>query len=333
MAQEEKQILPLVSFVIASYNAEQYIEKCLLSIEKQSYPKVKIEILVIDGGSGDKTLDIARRFSAKILDNPNRIAEFGKSIGIQEAKGKYIIILDADNEIAQSDWLVKNISALENDSSLLGMDSVFLSKKDDFLVNRYCALLGLEDPVVRQVADLSRNADIERGQGYSVYNIRSGRFPIFGSNGFIWRKSVLESIGGYIPRFDEADFCVFVVDKGYKRIGFVKECGIFHHHLKTVREFLRKRFRRGREFMTRKITPGKEKVALKIIWVDKYSKGRLIWAIFLCLTILYPTYEAIRGYIKDKDMAWFLHPPLSFLTIICYTLVFIRYIGLLKIRK
>lgn len=316
---------PFVSFVIATYNAERYLPLSLASIYRQAYAKDKIETIIIDGGSNDGTLDIAKRFSAKVINNPGRIAEFGKSIGIHHAKGKYVVILDSDNEIAQSDWLIRNVRPLENDSSLIGMDSVFLVKKGDFLVNRYCALLGLEDPVIRYMADLSRNADVEEREEHSIYKIRAGRFPVFGSNGFIWRNSVLEDVGGYVPRFDEADFCVFAVDKGYSRIGFVEGCGIFHHHLETMGGFLRKRFRRGREFMTRKMLPGKEKVAIEAVWLDKYSKWELLWAVFLCTSIVYPGYEAIRGYIRDRDVAWFLHPVLSFLTVICYTLVFIRY--------
>lgn len=325
MLQEENHILPLVSFVIASYNAQKHIEKCLSSIEKQAYPREKIEILVVDGGSNDMTLDIAKRFSTKVINNPNRIAEFAKSIGIQQANGKYIVILDADNEIVQEDWLLKNVLPLENDSSIVGMDSVFLVKDDDFLVNRYCALLGLEDPIVRYMADLARNSDIEEYSSYAVYKVKKGRFPIFGSNGFIWRKSIFEEIGGFIPRYDEAEFCIKVIENGFNRIGFVKEVGIYHHHVENIGQFIGKRIRRGKEFMSRKLMTKDSRKTEAGVWLDKYSKWEFFKSVFLYATIIYSTSECIKGYLRDRDSAWFLHPLLSFFTVASYSLTFVGF--------
>ena len=325
MLQEKDQILPLISFIVPSYNAEKYIELCLSSIEGQIYPKEKIEILVVDGGSVDRTLEIAKRFSVKIVHNPNRIAEFAKSIGIKKASGKYLVILDTDNEIVQKDWLIRNISPLENDASLLGMDSVFLVKKDDFLTNRYCALLGLEDPLVRYMADLASNSDIEEYSNHAVYKVKNGRFPIFGSNGFIWRKNIFDEIGGFVPRYDEAEFCMKVLEHGFGKIGFVREVGIYHHHVENIWQFLGKRIRRGNEFMSRKLMT-KDSLKIEVgVWLDKYKKREFLKSAFLCLSIIYPTYESVRGYLRDRDSAWFLHPLFSFLTVIVYGFVFVRF--------
>lgn len=317
---------PFVSFIIPTYNAERYLPLCLASIHRQTYPEDKMEIIIIDGGSDDRTLDIAKHFSVKIIHNPNRIAEFAKSIGIQESRGKYLVILDADNEVVQEDWLLRNISSLENDSSIVGMNSIFLVKRSDFLVNRYCALLGLEDPVIRYMADFTpSNARIEKHGGYSVYKIRKGRFPIFGSNGFIWRRKVFDEIKSYIPRYDEAEFCIKVVERGYAKIGFVKDCGIYHHHVETIAQFMGKRLRRGREFMTRKLMTKETKKVESGVWLDKYSKWEFFKSVFLCLSIIYPLYESIKGYLKDRDIAWLLHPFLSFASVVIYGIVFLRY--------
>ncbi len=325
MAGENLQNLPFVSFIIASYNAQKHLEKCLSAIRKQQYPQERIEILLVDAGSTDNTLEIAKPFEVKVINNPYHVAEFAKSIGIQQAGGKYIVILDADNEIVQKDWLAKNILPLENDSSLVGMDSVFLVKKDDFLVNRYCALLGLEDPLVRYMADLASNADIERLDGYSVYKIRKGRYPIFGSNGFIWRKKIFSEIKSYLPRYDEAEFCIKVVEQGYDKIGFVSEVGVYHHHLENIWQFMGKRFRRGQEFISRKLVVKDAKKNETFVWLDKYSKWEFLQSVFLCVSFFYPAYESIRGYLKSRDVAWFLHPFLAFSTVMVYGLLFIKF--------
>ena len=326
MAQRVNSLSPLVSFVIAAYNAEEDIDRCLSSIVKQTYPENRIEILVIDGDSSDETINIAKSYGALIINNPDRIAEFAKSLGIQRAQGEYIVILDTDNEIVQEDWLKKMINVLEGDYSIIGMNPVFLLKRSDFLVNRYCALLGLEDPVIRYMADFTpANARIEKHGGYSVYKIREGRFPIFGSNGFIWRRKVFDEIKGYIPRYDEAEFCIKVIENGFNKIGFVEDYGIYHHHLETIAQFMGKRLRRGNEFMTRKLMTRETKKVESGVWLDKYSKWEFFKSVFLCLTIIYPLYESIKGYLKDRDIAWALHPFLSLTSVVIYGMVFFRY--------
>lgn len=317
--------LPLVSFVIPAYNEEKCIQRCLESIVKQNYPPDRIEIILADGGSKDRTVEIAKQFSVRIIANPDRLAEVGKSLAIRQAQGKYVAILDADNEIAHNDWLLRMIIPLENDEFLIGMDATYLVKKNDYLVNRYCSLLRLEDPLARYMANLVGNATVEEKREYSIYRIKPGRFPIFGSGGFIWRKRILDDIGGYIPRFDEAEFCIKVAEKGYNRIGFVREVGIYHHHLENIFQFIGKRIRRGNEFLLRSQIKRDRAGEEAFVWLDRYGKWEFCKSIFLCLSIVYPAYESLRSYRRDKDVAWFLHPPLSFLTAISYGLVFFRF--------
>jgi glycosyltransferase involved in cell wall biosynthesis len=52
--------LPSISIVIPTYNGEQTLAQCLESIVKQDYPREKVEIIIVDGGSKDKTLDVAK---------------------------------------------------------------------------------------------------------------------------------------------------------------------------------------------------------------------------------------------------------------------------------
>ena len=67
-----------ISIIIPTYNSENYIFKCLASIKKQKYNKKK-EILIIDGGSKDNTIKIAKKFNCKIFKNKLRTGEAGKA--------------------------------------------------------------------------------------------------------------------------------------------------------------------------------------------------------------------------------------------------------------
>ena len=74
--------IPTVSIVIPTYNSEATLEECLESIKKQDYPAEKTEIIIADGGSTDKTLEIAGKYTQNIFNNPLKTGEAGKAVGI-----------------------------------------------------------------------------------------------------------------------------------------------------------------------------------------------------------------------------------------------------------
>lgn len=90
---------PFVSIIIPCRNEEKFIENCLISILGQDYPKKSFEVLVVDGMSEDKTVQIAERIakknsSIKILENPRKFTPSGLNIGIKKSEGDIIIRMD-----------------------------------------------------------------------------------------------------------------------------------------------------------------------------------------------------------------------------------------------
>jgi len=93
---------PSVSIIIPCRNEEKYIGKCLDSIIAQDYPKDKVEILILDGRSTDRTREIVKKYAQKypfmrLLDNPRKVQTTALNIGIKEARGEIIIRMDAHN--------------------------------------------------------------------------------------------------------------------------------------------------------------------------------------------------------------------------------------------
>jgi glycosyltransferase involved in cell wall biosynthesis len=93
--------LKLVSVVIACYNAENYIEETIHSVLKQSYQN--FEIVIVDDGSSDNSLDIIKKISEKehrikyySIDHSGR-ASVPRNYGVKKASGKLIAFLDADD--------------------------------------------------------------------------------------------------------------------------------------------------------------------------------------------------------------------------------------------
>ncbi len=89
-----------VSVIIPMYNAEAYIMQCLESVLSQTYHC--LEILVVDDGSTDQSLDICREFRLhdrriKILSQERKGVSSARNRGLEEASGKYIFFLDSDD--------------------------------------------------------------------------------------------------------------------------------------------------------------------------------------------------------------------------------------------
>lgn len=89
-----------VTIIIPTLNEEYYILSCLESVRKQTYPFDMMDILVVDGGSKDRTKEIVRNFSSsysnvKLLDNPGRIQSIAFNIGVNNSSAPYVIRLDA----------------------------------------------------------------------------------------------------------------------------------------------------------------------------------------------------------------------------------------------
>jgi glycosyltransferase involved in cell wall biosynthesis len=85
-----------VSIIIPCRNEERFIGKCLDSIIAQDYSKDKLEILVVDGMSNDKTREIIKEYSKQhqyinLLDNQGKIVPTALNIGIQKAQGTIIV--------------------------------------------------------------------------------------------------------------------------------------------------------------------------------------------------------------------------------------------------
>lgn len=107
-------MLPVFSIIMPTYNAEKTIRMALESLRSQTIPAEKIELLVIDGGSTDNTLSIAQEFDAIILENPDRLPEKAKYIGLQHAQGTYIVKMDSDEIFTHTQQLENRLSLMES---------------------------------------------------------------------------------------------------------------------------------------------------------------------------------------------------------------------------
>jgi len=111
-----------ISVIVPSLNEEDCLEACLKSIIRQSFPRNEYEIIVSDGRSKDKTIEIAKKYADKVVFSRKRGIWFGRNFGAKFAKGKYFVFIDADT-IIEKDYLKTIHKYLEN--GCVGVSSAF----------------------------------------------------------------------------------------------------------------------------------------------------------------------------------------------------------------
>lgn len=129
-----------VSIIIAAYNIEDYIERCLVSCMNQTFED--IEIIVVNDGSTDNTLEIINKCTygdnrVKIIDKKNEGLIEARKSGFEIAKGEYVLFVDGD------DWIdLDTISTLYNKA-----------KEKDYDIVCYNYLLKYEDGTEKKGLD------------------------------------------------------------------------------------------------------------------------------------------------------------------------------------
>jgi len=115
---------PLVSILIAAYNAEKWIAYTLQSAVDQTWKRT--EIIVVDDGSKDRTADVSRQFASKgitLVSTENRGLSAAQNYAFQLSHGDYIQYLDADDLLA-ADKIERQLAALrEGDSKRILLSS------------------------------------------------------------------------------------------------------------------------------------------------------------------------------------------------------------------
>lgn len=93
---DEPESSPIVSIVIPTFNSANYLEECLTSVRKQTYPH--IDTIIVDNHSSDATLTIASRNHVQVFSYYTTAAQ-ARYLGVLHSNGKYVVFLDSDVEL------------------------------------------------------------------------------------------------------------------------------------------------------------------------------------------------------------------------------------------
>src|SRR3972149_3086790 len=256
--------LPGISIVTPVYNSEKVLGTCLHSIREQDYPEDKIEIIIVDGGSTDKTLKIAKEFKVdKILLNPLKTGEAGKAVGVKDARNEIIALIDSDNILPEKDWFQRMVEPFK-DPEIVGSEPLYYTyQKEDGYITRYCALLGMNDPLCLFLGNYDRYSALtgkwtemphkeEDKNGHLKIKLEKKHLPTIGANGFFIRRSVLEkcNISDYLFDIDIIYELLNTTTNptDFAQIAKVKT-GIIHAFSGDIKTFVRKQRRRINDYL------------------------------------------------------------------------------------
>ena len=118
-----------ISVVVTVYNVEQYIERCLLSVIKQSFKEY--ELIIVDDKTPDNSMEIVGRYAMKdsrikiVTNEVNCGLMWARKVGFENAIGKYVVFLDSDDTL-EDNALETLFNAIENsDSDVLSGNIVY----------------------------------------------------------------------------------------------------------------------------------------------------------------------------------------------------------------
>lgn len=120
MARDEAAKQPFISVVIPAYNEEKYLPRCLTSLDGQTYPRQRFEVIVVDNASTDRTAEIAQEHGARVVREERKGVGRARQSGAEAAQGEIIAGTDADID-APPEWLERIAACFVADPRLGGI--------------------------------------------------------------------------------------------------------------------------------------------------------------------------------------------------------------------
>jgi glycosyltransferase involved in cell wall biosynthesis len=189
---------PMVSLIVAARNEEAFIGRCLDSIVASTYPRDRLEVLVVDGMSEDRTREIVEDYAARypfirLLDNPKKHATAAFNAGIKAARGEILMIVGA--HAAYAPWYVER-----------SVRTLLRSGADN--VGGVWRIVPRDGTLVGQAIALASASAFGSGDAYTKRRVRGPRLvdTVFGG---CYRREVFDRIGLFderLARSQDFDF-------------------------------------------------------------------------------------------------------------------------------
>lgn len=326
---------PHISIVTCSYNTPLPLwERCLRAIAIQTYPKNRVEHIVMDAGSTNGAIAVAKRYGCKVIVRPELLQYSQKrmSVGISKSRGDIILFLEPDNIMTDSDWLYRMVEPF-SDPSIVGTFSMHNAyTRDMSSLSVYFALIGANDPLLLYLGKSEKNPIYKQSytSGHTLYETKryisvqfdTSNLPTLGDNGHMVRRHIIDSVNKDPDSFIHVDAFYQLAKNHHVTYGIVKN-SIIHDNCvdNNVIKVFAKRVEYKEKFTNHSY------VKRSYLVFDRASPRdiiRLSLFIVSALTVLPTLLFSIWGFLRHPHLAWFYHPVACFVEVWMYALSEIR---------
>jgi len=242
----------MISVIIPAYNAAQTLPACLAALQGQTHPPG--EIIVVDDGSQDQTVQAARAYGAQLLEQPHQGPAAARNLGIRQARGDIILLTDADCEPVPA-WVAEMTRPFA-DPQVAGVKGSYRTHQQE---------------------RVARLAQVEFEERYDLLE-RLATIDFIDTSAAAFRLAALREMGGFDPAFPQAvsedvEFSYRLARAGY-RLVFNRQAVVYHRHPSTWRAYLRRKIKFGYwRMIVYRLHPGK---ALRDSYTPQLLKVQIV---------------------------------------------------------
>jgi len=298
---------PLISIAIPTFNEERYIVSCLESIFSQDYPSTKLQVIIIDNFSTDKTLQLAKKYPVEILMDKTKDAQYLKMLGFRKSRGDYFIFMDADSRLANKRWFKTMLEPHLADKELAGSFTDIIPDKKDSPASQYIASFSVyTSPLFQFFSQRIEDTVVEKKGDFYICEYTDKIAPPTGSSLYKMKYLKVAKIAEQ-EKFMELDVLAIMVSKGFRKYAYNPKMGIYHSHIEHVSEIFSKRIRNiNRNYM-------KDLGGRHFLWIDFSDKKSIIkillWIIY-AYTFALPILRGLFKALKNKKLFYFYYEPI-----------------------
>jgi cellulose synthase/poly-beta-1,6-N-acetylglucosamine synthase-like glycosyltransferase len=215
--------IPTTSIIVPAYNAERSVEGCLRALVDQQLD-CPFEIILVDDGSSDDTARLAEGFAprVRVVRQEHGGAAAARNRGLAEAGGSTILFTDADCEPVV-DWAATLVEAIQEGAD--GAKGTYRTGQPS-LVARWVQ--------AEYESKYRRMEHLDRIDFIDTYSAG-------------YRREALEAVGGFDSKVfmvEDQELSFRLAERGY-RLVFVPEAVVYHRHVSSIGEYVRRKFRIG----------------------------------------------------------------------------------------
>ena len=224
MFKETKNNLPLVSIITVNYNGRKFLNECLASLYEVRYPQERLEVIMVDNGSSDDSIEFVRQSfpAVKIIVSGENNYARANNLGIKAAQGEYLAFVNNDITV-DKDWLEELVGCFKGNTAVGAASSKILFKDK----------ITIQGAGQKQFKNFYWGDRGFRHEDKGQYEHIEEVLSLCGA-AVLFRKSCLDEIGlfdeDFIMYLEDVDMC-FRCSKNKWKVLYVPK-GIVKHHFR-----------------------------------------------------------------------------------------------------